>query len=146
MRKDMLEVPQPLADQVRSDTLRSLQILVVEDEDDTRELITDVLGRYGAEVRATASASAACELLETWRPDVLVSDIAMPDEDGYSFIRRVRTLPPEQGGDMPAIALTALAGAGDRRAALASGFQEHLSKPIDPTTLVITIGALLGRI
>jgi CheY-like chemotaxis protein len=123
-----------------------MQILVVEDEDDTRELIMDVLQRYGAEVRPANSAAAACELLEEWRPDVLVSDIAMPDEDGYSFIRRVRTLPPERGGDMPAIALTALAGAADRRTALGSGFQEHLAKPIDPTTLVITIAALMGRI
>jgi PAS domain S-box-containing protein len=144
-RRDTLEMPQPLFHQLRSDTLRGLQILVVEDEDDTRELITDVLGRYGAGVRAANSAAAAFELLQSWRPDVLVSDIAMPDEDGYSFIRRVRTLPPERGGDLPAIAVTAMAGAADRRAALASGYQEHLSKPIDPTTLIVTIAALLGR-
>jgi hypothetical protein len=144
-RRETLEMPQPLFHQLRSDTLRGLQILVVEDEDDTRELIADILQRYGAVVRTGDSAAAAGDLLEGWRPDVLVSDIAMPGEDGYSFIRRVRTLPPERGGDMPAIALTALAGAADRRTALASGFQEHLSKPIDPTTLIVTIAALLGR-
>jgi CheY-like chemotaxis protein len=144
-RRDTLEMPQPLIHQLRSDTLRGLQILVVEDEDDTRELITDMLSRYGASVRAANSAAAAIDLLQAWRPDVLVSDIAMPGEDGYSFMRRVRSLPPEQGGDMPAIAVTALAGATDRRTALASGYQEHLSKPIDPTTLIVTIAALMGR-
>jgi PAS domain S-box-containing protein len=143
---DALEMPRPLSDQLRSDALRGLQILVVEDEDDTRELIADVLRRYDAEVRPAHSAAAACELLETWRPDVLVSDIAMPDEDGYSFIRRVRTLPPERGGDSPR--LPSRSGPARLIAAPRSvrAFRNISPNPSTPLLLSITIAALMGRI
>ncbi len=90
-----------------------------------------MLSMMGAEVRASASASHAMRALKEFRPEVLLCDIAMPGEDGYSLIRRVRALTPSQGGDIPAVALTALARVGDRRRALAAGFQNYLTKPVD---------------
>jgi CheY-like chemotaxis protein len=80
--------------------------------------------------------------VSAWRPDVIVSDIAMPEEDGYAFIRRVRSLPPEEGGRTPAVALTALARPKDRVCALAAGFQTHLPKPVDPSELVLAVANL----
>ncbi|HMO27093.1 MAG TPA: response regulator, partial [Tepidisphaeraceae bacterium] len=84
------------------------------------------------------------ELLRTTRPDVLASDIGMPGEDGYSLIRRVRALPPEQGGRTPALALTAYARAEDRVKAMVAGFQTHLSKPVEQTELIATLAGLAG--
>jgi hypothetical protein len=80
-----------------------------------------------------------------WRPDVLMSDVAMPDEDGYSFIRKVRSLPQDKGGDTPAAALTAYARDEDRKRALAAGYQMHIAKPIGSSQLVTMIARLAGR-
>jgi two-component system CheB/CheR fusion protein len=111
--------------------LRGVRVLVVDDDPGGREAVAEMLGGMGAEVRASGSASDAMQTFEGFRPEVLVCDIAMPGEDGYSLIRRVRALGAARGGDVPAVALTALAEAGDRRRALAAGFQNYLTKPVD---------------
>jgi CheY-like chemotaxis protein len=116
-----------------------VHVLVVEDDADAREMLTGVLHQAGADVIAVGSASAALNVLHQQRADVLISDIGMPDEDGYALIHRVRALDAERGGAVPAIALTANARAEDRAHALAVGFQMHLAKPIDPGELTRTI-------
>jgi PAS domain S-box-containing protein len=123
--------------------LRGLKILLVEDEIDTRELLVQMLSVCQAQVREAESASVALEILTEWQPDILVSDISMPDVDGYSFIQQVRagTLHPA----VPAIALTANARAEDRQLALAAGFQEHLPKPVTLADLTRSIAKVLGR-
>jgi signal transduction histidine kinase len=118
------------------------RVLLVDDDDDTRDFLAAALGTAGAQMRAAATAGAAFETVTTWRPDVIVSDISMPQEDGYAFIRRVRALPPEAGGRTPAVALTALARPKDRVCALAAGFQTHLPKPVDPNELVLAVANL----
>jgi len=109
--------------------------MVVDDDGDARELVSASLGYYGAFVTVAASAAEGLALLPETRPDVLLSDIAMQNEDGYSFIRRVRSLPASEGGTVPAVALTAYAAAGDRVRASTAGFQLHVSKPFDPVEL-----------
>ena len=116
--------------------LAGVRVLVVDDEPDTRRLISTVIAETGAEVIACATAGEAFEKLKTWRPHVLMSDIGMPGEDGYALIRKVRALPAERGGRTPAAALTAYARDEDRRRALAAGFQVHIAKPFDPRELV----------
>jgi PAS domain S-box-containing protein len=125
--------------------LNGLEVLVVDDEADTRDLLTTVLERCDAKVVAVASAAEALEALRWLKPDVLVSDIGMPDEDGYALIRKVRALPPEQGGRIPAVALTAHARVEDRMRALSAGYQMHVAKPVEPTELVTIIASLVGR-
>jgi signal transduction histidine kinase/CheY-like chemotaxis protein len=124
--------------------LEGARVLLVDDDADTREYLATALAAAGAELRAYGSAQEAGEALRAWAPDVIVSDIAMPDEDGYAFIRRVRSLPREGGGRTPAIALTALARPKDRVRALAAGFQTHLPKPVDPSELVLAVANLRG--
>jgi PAS domain S-box-containing protein len=124
--------------------LSGMRLLVVEDEADTRDVLARILSQRGAEVRAAASAAEAHELLARWIPDVLISDIGMPGEDGYSLLRRIRSLPPDRGGRVPAIALTAYVKADDRRKALAAGFQTHVGKPVDPDELELVIAGLVG--
>lgn len=126
-------------------TLSGLNVLLVEDEDDTREFLIAALEQYGAIVQAAPSASEALRCLETCQPDVLISDIGMPLEDGYSLIRKVRSLTPELGGQIPAAALTAYAREEDRVKALAAGFQLHVPKPIDPIHLAQVVVRLAGR-
>ncbi|MFN6487054.1 MULTISPECIES: PAS domain S-box protein [unclassified Nostoc] len=123
--------------------LRGVRVLTVEDEEDTRELLVFIIQQYGAEVTATASASEALKILKQSPPDILVCDIAMPEMDGYTLIRQLRTWPKEQGGQIKAIALTAYAGESDQKQALEAGFQRHLSKPIDPEELVEAIASLI---
>ncbi|HEX8119366.1 MAG TPA: ATP-binding protein, partial [Pyrinomonadaceae bacterium] len=123
-------------------SLEGLKVLVADDEPDARRLLTEVLSRRGAEVLTAASAEEAFEMLRLWRPDVLLSDIGMPDGDGYDLIRRVRELSEEQGGRTPAAALTAYAGPGDRERALASGFQLHVAKPVEPADLAAAVATL----
>jgi CheY-like chemotaxis protein len=118
---------------------------VVEDDPPTREALGEMLRQAGAEVRDADSASAALRVLDEFQPDVLVSDIAMPEEDGISLLARIRARGPGRGADLPAVALTALAGPDDRRRTLAAGFQAHLAKPIDVDRLVGTIASLLPR-
>ncbi|MEG3906268.1 ATP-binding protein [Microcoleus sp. B4-C5] len=131
-----------------SPTLEGLQILVVEDEADALELLSTILEKYGAHVMAVASVKEALSIIETATdrsPDVLVSDIGMPDEDGYSLIRKLRQLEAQRGGRLPAIALTAYARNDDRQQALLAGFQMHLTKPVDAAELVAVVASLTGR-
>jgi CheY-like chemotaxis protein len=122
--------------------LRGRYVLVVDDEADARELLVAALSRYGASVASAASAAEGRAVLLRQRPDVIVCDIEMPDEDGYSFIRGLRQLPAEEGGGTPALALTAYAGAADRARALQEGFEEHLSKPASPAELAALVARL----
>ena len=124
--------------------LDGINVLVVEDEPDTRELLTTILQECGAQVAAVGSARDALILIQEELPNVLLSDIAMSGESGYDLIREVRALPPEKGGNIPAVALTAYAGAIDRRRALLAGFHVHLAKPVEPDELLAVIGSL-GR-
>ncbi len=126
--------------------LDGLLILVVDDEEDTRQLLVQALTFQGATVISADSAEHALEEIEEKNPDVLVSDIGMPDEDGYSLIRKVRALSDEQHRNIPAIALTAFTRAQDRMRALSSGFQSHVSKPVEPDELATVIASLTGRL
>jgi len=123
--------------------LSSWQILIVDDETDMRELLVAILESYGATVRVATSALEALSALEQFKPDVLISDIGMPEVDGYMLMRQVRRLTPKQGGLIPAIALTAYAGELNQQQALEAGFQKHLAKPVDPAELARTIAALV---
>ena len=125
--------------------LMGLKILIVDDEPDSRALLKRVLEDCGAQVIVAASASEALSLLQKQRPHVLISDIGMPEEDGYSLIRKLRALPADQGGTTPAIALTAYARAEDRVNALLSGFQHHLAKPAGPVELVAVLASIAPR-
>ncbi|MEI2580845.1 hybrid sensor histidine kinase/response regulator [Scytonema sp. PRP1] len=122
--------------------LDGLQVLVVDDEGDVREWISTVLTESGAQVIAVGSVGEALAALEQLRPDVLVSDIGMPDEDGYTFIRKVRELGSEMGGGIPAVALTGYAREEDYRQAKAAGFQLHIAKPIKASELVAVVNNL----
>ena len=126
-------------------SLAGLKVLVVDDEADTRELICEVLKECGSDVITSGSAAEALVALEKHKPDVLISDLGMPDEDGYSLITKIRALPSEHGGQIPAAALTAYARAEDRMRVLRSGFQFHLPKPVDAAELVTVIASLAGR-
>jgi PAS domain S-box-containing protein len=137
--------PDDEATQTRAGKLGGVRVLVVDDEHDTREILSVILTRYGAEIRTAGSAAEAMEVFGQWRPDVLVSDIGMPVEDGYVLIKKIRALPPENGADVPAIALTAYASAQDKRNALAAGFQRHLAKPVEPVALAKNVALILGR-
>lgn len=126
--------------------LTGVRVLVVDDEADTRSMLAVVLGQCEADVRTASSASEALATLDAhdgWRPDLLVSDIGMPDEDGYSLIKKIRERPTEQGGSIPAVALTAYARLEDRMQALAAGFQIHVAKPVEPAELILVIRSLL---
>ena len=123
-------------------TLKGLRVLVVDDDRDARDLFTRALEQYDARVTAVASAAEALAALARWRPDVLVSDIAMPGESGYVLMQEIRRLTPEQGGTIPALALTAYAGLDDAQLALAAGFQAHFAKPIQPVTLALAVSEL----
>ena len=132
-----------LNDAIRIDGLR---VIIVDDETESRELLTVMLMQHGAEVKACASAAEALEEIERWQPHVLVSDIGMPDEDGYALIRKLRAREPARGGNIPAVALTGYAKLEDRLRALASGFQLHVSKPVEAAELITVIASLSGRI
>jgi CheY-like chemotaxis protein len=119
-----------------SGALDGLRIVIVDDDDDARDLLATVLTQRGAEVFVGESAAEALQLVERELPDVLVSDIAMPEEDGYMLIGRVRALPVDRGGNTPSIAVTAYAGRADRKRAIDAGFNDHVAKPIDIDTLV----------
>lgn len=116
--------------------LTGIRVLTVDDRADVRELLTELLALYGAEVLTVASAAEVLANLESFQPDVLVSDIGMPEVDGYTLLQQIRTLPPEKGGQIPAIALTAYAREDDRQRAIASGYQRHVTKPLEPEQLV----------
>jgi CheY-like chemotaxis protein len=122
--------------------LDGIRVLAVEDFADSREFLVVLLEIHGASVTAVGSARDALEELDRDRFDILVSDINLPDETGHDLIRLVRARPPERGGQIPAIALTAMVQADDRASVLASGFQAHLGKPVEPDDLVTVIKAL----
>lgn len=124
-------------------SLTGLSILVIDDEADMREYVAFVLEQNGAQVITAASASAALQALTEAKPDVLLSDIGMPEMDGYMLMRQIRALQPEQGGQIPAIALTAYAGELNQQQALSAGFQQHLSKPVEPDVVVKAIVQLV---
>jgi PAS domain S-box-containing protein len=124
--------------------LNGIRVLIVDDEVDSREVVAFILHECGAEVTTVASAAAALPAFSQVKPDVLVCDIGMPEVDGYMLLRQIRNLPPEQGGQVPAIALTAYAGESDRQQALLAGFQNHVPKPVEPTQLVKLIANLVN--
>ncbi|MDZ7959518.1 MAG: PAS domain S-box protein [Aulosira sp. DedQUE10] len=128
-----------------SPDLAGVKVLVVDDDVDTRELISFILEQSGAEVMQARSALEALQALTHFQPHVLLSDIGMPDMDGYMLIRQLRTMPSESGRQIPAIALTAYAGEINQQQALSSGFQTHITKPINPTDLTATIAKAVGR-
>jgi signal transduction histidine kinase/ActR/RegA family two-component response regulator len=139
----------PERSRVRSDAdgvdLRGLRLVVVDDEPDARELLRRILEEVGAEVLVAGSAPEAIALVADERPHVLLCDIGLPDEDGYSLLRRLRQLPAARGGRTPAIAVTAFARAEDRTRAMRAGFQNYVSKPFEPAELVATVANRVGR-
>ena len=125
--------------------LDDLHVLLVEDDDDSRKLLGTMLKRHGARVTSTKSAEEALSVFDSELPDVMISDIGMPEEDGYQLIRKLRALPPEKGGHIPAIALTGYASRKDRDRALTAGYHQHMAKPVEQADLIAAIAALLGR-
>ncbi|MBW4417936.1 MAG: response regulator [Myxacorys californica WJT36-NPBG1] len=126
-------------------SLSGLRVITVDDDADSLALITFILEQAGAEVTAVTSAVEALNALRQVKPDLLVSDLGMPDQDGFSLIRQIRALPAERGGRIPAIALTAYAKEEDRRQALLSGFQTHIPKPVSPEELVVVVANLAAK-
>lgn len=124
--------------------LKGVRALVVDDEEDAREILSTLLTQQGIEVRTSANTEAACAQLDHWRPDVILSDLSMPGKDGLSFIRDIRARTVETGGQVPAVAVTALTRTEDRLRAMQAGYQSHISKPIDPLEL-FTVMAFLTR-
>jgi signal transduction histidine kinase/DNA-binding response OmpR family regulator len=152
MNQELLgsEAPFGQAEEPRSSSpfvtsLEGVRILVVDDEADARDLLAFILLRTKADVRTAGSVREALQIVSEWKPAVLLSDIGMPLEDGYSLIRLVRSLPPEQGGNVAAAALTAYARSEDRVRALAVGYQTHVTKPVEPAELVAVVASLAGR-
>ncbi|MEH1916379.1 PAS domain-containing protein [Nostoc sp.] len=130
------ELPQPALE------LTGIRVLTVDDDADARELLTVLLAEYGAKVLTVGSAAEVLANLESFQPDVLVSDIGMPEVDGYSLIQQIRALTAEKGGEIPAIALTAYARIEDSLRAITSGYQRHVTKPLNPEELVQAVVAL----
>jgi signal transduction histidine kinase len=127
-------------------SLAGIRVLVVDDDSTARELNREILLQSGGEVRACTSGDEALDVLRQWRPDVMVSDIEMPGMDGYSLIRQVRMLDPDQGGKTPAIALSAYSRPEDRVRSLIAGFNFHVSKPVEPSELTAIVASLAGRV
>jgi CheY-like chemotaxis protein len=128
-----------------SSLLVAWRILVVDDEADARELISTMLQSCGAIVKTAASTGEALELITKWKPRVLIADIGMEGEDGYALIRKLRSLSENDGGTIPAVALTAYARIEDKHRALSSGFQLHLAKPVDRNQLAMAVSGLTGK-
>jgi CheY-like chemotaxis protein len=126
------------------DSLRGVHVLVVDDEADCRDLLTAILGYCGALVTTAGSTGEALHVMELIKPDVIVADPVMEAEDGFALIRRVRALKPDDGGMVPAIAVSALTADTDRERARASGFDAYVAKPINPWELCRTISALVS--
>ena len=141
----LIQPPAPIEDAIPSDNslrLEKLRVLVVDDEADTLQWITVVLTQCGASVFGANSTAKALDALEQLRPDVLVSDIGMPDEDGYALMRKIRELEPDMGGRIPAVALTGYARVEDYKEALLAGFQLHVAKPVRATELIAVVASL----
>jgi PAS domain S-box-containing protein len=125
--------------------LAGIKVLVVDDEPDTRDMLRTMIEQLGAQVRVCASSGEALQVFHEWAPDVIVSDIEMPGEDGYQLMRQIRELPPEHGGKTPAVALTAYARTDDRLRAFSAGYQMHVAKPADPLELAAVIASLASQ-
>jgi CheY-like chemotaxis protein len=125
--------------------LAGLRILVVDDEDDARTLVMGILEAHGAEVVAAGSVAEALREVSASAPDVIVSDIGMPGEDGYSLIRKLRLLTKHHSRPIPAVALTAFARSEDRTRAMLAGFHSHVAKPVEPDELLAVVATLAGR-
>jgi CheY-like chemotaxis protein len=123
--------------------LQGVRVLVVDDDDDVRVFVTFLLQQYGATVTTVASAAEALKAFAQAQPDILISDIGMPQVDGYALMRQVRQFPPEQGGRIPGLALTAYAGEIDYQQAISAGFQHHLAKPVEPEALIEAVANLV---
>ena len=129
----------------RSPSLAGLKILLVEDETDVREVLAIVLEKGGATVHAAASVKEALDTLRVASPDVIITDIGMPHEDGYVLMEKVRAFEPLRGSRIPALALTGHVQSEDKERVIAAGFQMHLSKPVDPEDLHAAVARLAGR-
>ena len=127
-------------------SIAGVRVLLVEDKADARDLITMMLAQDGAEVRTAVSATEALAACNEWRPDILISDIGMPEEDGYTLMKKLRARESERGGHIPAIALTAYARREDRLRALSVGYESHVPKPVDPIDLLAAVASLTNRI
>jgi CheY-like chemotaxis protein len=152
----IMAMPSPAASRPRTGTarrrrtpeltgLQGLRVLAVDDDAETRQLVDAVLTRAGAGVRTASSGTEALTILDSWLPNILVADLAMPDEDGLALIRRLRARPAVQGGRIPALALSAFARDEDQQRALEAGYQVHLAKPAEPAHLVEVLAKLAGR-
>jgi CheY-like chemotaxis protein len=128
-----------------SEILEGLRVLVVDDNEDVRELSNIALTQSGAEVRTADTARAALEVLKDWKPNILVADIGMPGEDGYDLIRAVRALELDTGGTIPALALTGYASATDVGRVRAAGYHTHIAKPVSPRDLVLAVAKLANE-
>ena len=126
-------------------SLKGIRVLALDDECDATTIIKQILEECGAQVMIASSVAEAVKMVESERPDLILSDIGMPDEDGYTFIKRVRALPPEKGGHTPAAAITAFARTEDRTKALRAGFQSHIAKPFEPIELTAVVASLTTR-
>lgn len=144
--EETAKVAKRSAEGIAPTSLAGVRIVVVDDEADARDLLDTVLTQYGAEVAIASTAQDAIDAIAQFQPHVLVSDIGMPGEDGYSLMRHLRQLPPEQGGQIPAIALTAYARAEDRIQALEAGFQQHIPKPVNPNKLAAVVSELARKV
>jgi PAS domain S-box-containing protein len=125
--------------------LAGIRVLVVDDEPDTRDMLRTMIEQLGGQVKLCASSGEALQVFHEWSPDVIVSDIEMPGEDGYQLMRQIRELAPERGGKTPAVALTAYARTDDRMRALSAGYQMHVAKPADPIELAAVIASLASQ-
>jgi signal transduction histidine kinase/ActR/RegA family two-component response regulator len=130
---------------LRAPNLKGIKVMVVDDEADAIHLVRRVMEASGATVEACTSAAECLECFPKWLPDVLITDIGMAEMDGYTLIEKIRAFPPEQGGQVPAIALTAFAGSEDRRRSMMAGFDIHVAKPVEPGELVAVVGRLGAR-
>ncbi|MEH2285522.1 MAG: PAS domain S-box protein [Nostoc sp.] len=143
--QNQLEIKQDSSDSEPSSNLNGVKILVVDDDTDTRDFIVFLLEQYGANVTAVTSANEALAALAQSLPDILLSDIGMPEVDGCMFMRQLRMLPPEQGGQIRAIALTAYAGEMNAQQVLTAGFDKHIAKPVEPAELIDAIANLIAE-
>src|SRR5262249_40535415 len=126
-------------------SLNGLRVLLVDDLEEARDLITLALVTNGAEVKSAASSAEGLAVLGEWRPDVILSDLAMPGEDGYTFIRRVRKLSEEGAENIPAATLTAYVGRNERLRSIEAGYQAFITKPVEWAELILIIASLAGR-
>lgn len=138
---DSIGDPTPLT----APSLRNVNVLLVEDSADSREMVRRLLEEHNASITVADSAQAALQLLDQQLPDVIISDIGMPEMDGYALLREIRKRPADRGGNIPAIALTAYARSQDRIAALHAGFQMHIAKPVNPSELLAMVASLAGQ-